>query len=148
MTKRTRVENPEIARTSPMSRTKTGSAYEGYDNNTADSDEFDDGLGGSDNTSRAEQIDGHESSESENGVSGALEQYNRMAEEIQHERKVCLHFQVGDYCSLTFLDMQAPRKHGNRGHDDRTADLRATFTKATKEEDGRKLDGHICNCCR
>ncbi|KAF8802316.1 hypothetical protein BYT27DRAFT_7261096 [Phlegmacium glaucopus] len=58
----------------------------------------------------------------------AVAKYNRMAEEIHRERS-------------------APRKHNHRGHDDRTRDLRAAFTRATKEEGGALINGHICNAC-
>ncbi|KAF8815770.1 hypothetical protein BYT27DRAFT_7212770 [Phlegmacium glaucopus] len=54
--------------------------------------------------------------------------YNRMAGEIHRERR-------------------APRKHNHRGHDDRTRDLRAAFTRATKEDGGALINGHICNAC-
>ncbi|KAF8808237.1 hypothetical protein BYT27DRAFT_7210985 [Phlegmacium glaucopus] len=80
-------------------------------------------MQGRDDDSEDEESEGDESEDED-----AVAKYNRMAEEIHCER-------------------WAPRKHNHRGHDDRTRDLRAAFTRATKEEGGVRINGHICNAC-
>jgi len=71
--------------------------------------------------------------------------YNWMAEEIQHECKVCFIFLL--WLLIAYLHIQAPQKHNHWGHNNCTRDLQAMFTKATKE-DGKVLNGHICNFCQ
>ncbi|KAG6829548.1 hypothetical protein H0H87_010965 [Tephrocybe sp. NHM501043] len=47
------------------------------------------------------------------------------------------------------LEADAPkRKHAPRGQDTRTEDIRALFTKETREFGGKDVVGHICNICR
>jgi hypothetical protein len=59
-----------------------------YDNDEAEGDKFDGGI--SDDGSRIERDGhcGHGRSENGSGDEDAVERYNRMAEEIQRERKV------------------------------------------------------------
>ncbi|KAF8801928.1 hypothetical protein BYT27DRAFT_7215797 [Phlegmacium glaucopus] len=73
---------------------------------------------------RDDDSEGDEESEDEDVVA----KYNQMAEEIHRE-------------------CRAPQKHNHRGHDDHTRDLRAAFTRATKEEGGVLINGHVCNAC-
>lgn len=69
----------------------------------------------------------------------------------QKNIKRCVNIVLLHYSFLTYLHiatfMQPTRNHNHRGQDERTRDLRAMFTKATRTNDQKTENGHICNVC-
>lgn len=128
---------PAAPKTNAKKGGKPTSKKTGNNNNSSGNDDDD----GSDEDGEGEGFD--EGSEPED----PLAKYEKMRDQIQHERVVRAH--LLPLSAHTHVERQPARKHCHRGQDSRTQDLRAMFTpgeinnQATKEV----KKGHFCHAC-
>ena len=99
------------------------------------------------------ESNGEDDNDNDDNEEDASESYarlkaDRLAEGCNRKVRKLFAFRFpSTQCSLLF---QPSRKHQHRGHDKRTEDIRAMFTKGMQKSkaDGSELKGHLCDVCK